>query len=191
MSARSLIVLVVAVCAAVHSSAQTLPQKAAIGADVQAQVPASVATPDSLIATLYRVISGGAGMKRDWELFRSLFYANARLMPTVADTTTKGFALRTLSPDDYVKMSAVRLEQGFFEREIFRKAEQYGHIYHAFSTYEARQNATDAQPFMRGINSIQLMHDGKRWWIVSILWDMERKDTPLPSQYMPTQQTRR
>lgn len=35
------------------------------------------------------------------------------------------------------------------------------------------------------------MHEGKRWWIVSILWDMERNDTPLPSQYVPTQQTQR
>jgi hypothetical protein len=27
-----------------------------------------------------------------------------------------------------------------------------------------------SEPFMRGINSIQLFNDGKRWWIVNIYW---------------------
>ena len=35
-------------------------------------------------------------------------------------------------------------------------------------------------PFGRGINSIQLFHDGDRWWVVSVLWDNERPGNPLP-----------
>ena len=34
--------------------------------------------------------------------------------------------------------------------------------------------------FVRGINTIQLMQDGARWWILSIGWDTEREDQPLP-----------
>jgi hypothetical protein len=36
----------------------------------------------------------------------------------------------------------------------------------------------------RGINSIQLMNDGSRWWIVSVFWDAERPDNPLPAEYL-------
>jgi hypothetical protein len=55
---------------------------------------------------------------------------------------------------------------------------------HVFSTYEARQKADDPKPFMRGINSIQLFNDGKRWWVVSILWQSESPDNPLPEKYL-------
>jgi hypothetical protein len=36
----------------------------------------------------------------------------------------------------------------------------------------------------RGINSIQPMNDGGRWWIVSVFWDAERPDNPLPAEYL-------
>lgn len=38
---------------------------------------------------------------------------------------------------------------------------------------------------MRGINSIQLFDDGNRWWIVSVYWQAETPDLPLPSAYLP------
>jgi hypothetical protein len=37
---------------------------------------------------------------------------------------------------------------------------------------------------MRGINSIQLFNDGKRWWILSIYWQHESKQHPLPKEYL-------
>jgi hypothetical protein len=36
---------------------------------------------------------------------------------------------------------------------------------------------------MRGINSIQLMNDGRRWWIVSVFWEAETPQTPIPKKY--------
>jgi hypothetical protein len=36
-----------------------------------------------------------------------------------------------------------------------------------FSSYESR-HAPGEKPFERGINSVQLLNDGKRWWVVSI-----------------------
>jgi hypothetical protein len=33
---------------------------------------------------------------------------------------------------------------------------------------------------VRGINSIQLFHDGTRWWVLGIAWDNERPGNPLP-----------
>src|SRR5205807_6267219 len=132
---------------------------------------ADVATIDSMVAALYDVISGPPGA-RNWDRFRSLFIPGARLIPTSRRPTGE-VGSRVLSPDDYVQRSAPLIEKnGFFEREISRRAEQFGNIAHIFSTYESR-HAKDAQPFQRGINSIQLMNDGKRWWIVTIFWQGE------------------
>ena len=75
---------------------------------------------------------------------------------------------------------------GFFEREIARKTEAYGNIMHVFSTYESRRTGDPAEkPFARGINSIQLLKDGNRWWVVSIFWDAERPGNEIPAQYLP------
>ena len=62
--------------------------------------------------------------------------------------------------------------------------EKFGHIAHIFSTYESRRKADDPAPFARGINSFQLMNDGKRWWIVTIFWEAEGPDNPIPAEYL-------
>jgi len=55
-----------------------------------------------------------------------------------------------------------------------------------FSTYESKRTLKDEKPFMRGINSIQLWYDGKRWWVITILWQSESEDTPIPAKYIGT-----
>ena len=90
-----------------------------------------------------------------------------------------------MTPGDYAASSGPALERsGFFEREIARRTERFGSVLHVFSTYESRRAASDAAPFARGINSIQLVNDGTRWWVVTILWDSERKDNPIPAAYL-------
>jgi hypothetical protein len=89
-----------------------------------------------------------------------------------------------LSPDDYIKRANDALLKGFFEREVSKKVDGFGTILHVFSTYESRRAATDEKPFARGINSIQLMQHGGRWWVVTVLWDQERPDNPIPPKYL-------
>jgi hypothetical protein len=74
---------------------------------------------------------------------------------------------------------------GFYEWEVARTAERFGNVAHAMSTYETRWSADDAEPFMRGINSIQLLEQGGRWWVVTIFWDNEGPDKPIPDRYLP------
>ena len=88
------------------------------------------------------------------------------------------------------KAAAARKEKGeapagFFEREIARRTDCFGDVCQVFSTYESRHAQSDAAPFQRGINSIQLLRDGNRWWIASVVWDAERPDNPIPAQYLP------
>ncbi|MET0208460.1 MAG: hypothetical protein ABW220_05430, partial [Burkholderiaceae bacterium] len=88
--------------------------------------------------------------------------------------------------EDYIGRNAKAFAtMGFFEREAARTSESFGQIAHVFSTYESRHAAGDAKPFQRGINSIQLAYDGKRWWIVNLVWRAEDKALPLPERYLP------
>jgi hypothetical protein len=141
--------------------------------------PADVASLDAIMRAVYDVISGPAGQRRDWSRMRSLFTANARLMPL----GPRG--LRSGSVEDYIASSGPLLEgEGFFEREIHRVTEEYGDIAHVFSTYEARRTA-GGPVFLRGINSFQLVRHGGRWWVVSIMWQAETPQTPIPARYLP------
>lgn len=146
--------------------------------------PADVGSLEAILDSLYDSISGPAG-SRDWNRLRGLFLPGARLIPAVHqdDGTT---AARVLTVDEFIKASEPRLKQeGFFEREIHRRIERFGSVAHVFSTYESRHALTDARPFTRGINSIQLFFDGHRWWVVTILWDRERPDQPIPASQLP------
>jgi hypothetical protein len=147
--------------------------------------PADVKSVDAIVAALYDVISGPAGQKRDWDRMRSLFVPGARLIPSVANPSG-GATARVLDVDGYIQRASTVLERdGFFEHEIARKTDAFGNIAHLFSTYESRHAAADAAPFARGINSIQLLKDGDRWWIVTVYWDAERPGNTIPAQYLP------
>jgi hypothetical protein len=143
--------------------------------------PADVASIDAIITAAYDSISGPAGEKRDWERERSLYYPGARLIPTAKPGANSELAPQMLDIDGFIaRVEPYFAEHGFFEKEIARRIEQFGHIAHAWSTYESRHSADDAHPFMRGINSIQLFYDGNRWWIVTIYWQQESTEHPLP-----------
>lgn len=148
---------------------------------------ADVATLDAAIAALYDSISGPAG-KRDWDRFRSLFAPGARLIANGIRPTGEVVS-RVMTVDDYAQRNGPFFEQnGFFEREISRRIEKFANIAHVFSTYDSRHAKDDAKPFARGINSIQLMNDGKRWWIMTVFWQGEDEKNPLPGEYLRSRQ---
>lgn len=148
--------------------------------------PADVASEDAILRALYDVISGPKGAPRNWTRFRSLFVPGARLMPTIVRDSGRRSDLLVWTPDEYVTVAGEALTgMGFFERELHRTTERYGNIVQVFSTYDSKRTLEDPQPFARGINSIQLLKDGGRYWIVSIFWDSERPGNAIPPQYLP------
>lgn len=152
--------------------------------------PADVSSLDGIIKAVYEVISGDAGVKRDWDRFRTLFHKDARMIPTGKNPNTNLFGATAITPEDYVKRAGGFLEkEGFHEQEIGRKTEIYGNIAHVFSAYEGRNKLSDKTPFLRGINSFQLINDGQRWWVVTIFWQQETPDNPLPKEYLKMQKS--
>ncbi len=144
-----------------------------------------VSIVDNIIKTLYSVISGDKGVERDWDLFRQLFYDNAMLIPLGKSKEGK-IEARYMSPEDYIQGSGEYLiNNGFIEEEIHRVTDSFGKITQVFSTYQAFKSSTDKEPFVRGINSIQLMKDVDRWWILNISWDSESEEQKIPRKYLP------
>ncbi|MGD2128505.1 MAG: hypothetical protein PVJ33_00965 [Lysobacterales bacterium] len=145
--------------------------------------PEDVASPDAIIKAMYETISGPAG-KRNWYRERSLYLEGARLIPTGNRVHGKN-GLQVLSVDEWIaEVEPFFLENDFWETEIMRQMHRFGNVVQAFSTYEARYKQ-DEPPVARGINSIQLLFREDRWWIVSVMWDNESKDNPIPGEYLP------
>jgi hypothetical protein len=146
-----------------------------------------VSSIDAIIDAAYEVISGPAGKKRNWDRERSLFLPGARLIPTATVPGRNDVELTPLilDVDGYIqRVEPIFAENGFYEKEVARRTEQFGRIAHVWSTYESRHREDDPEPFMRGINSIQLFNDGQRWWIVNIYWQHETAENPLPEKYL-------
>lgn len=163
-------------------------QQTAPAADPFASIPAArpedVKSLDAIVAALYDVISGDAGVQRDWNRFRSLFYPGARMIPSGKNAKTGKVGARIASPEAYIQANESFLEgEGFHELELGRHVDSFGTLSQVFSAYEARNKKSDAKPFLRGINSIQLLNDGSRWWVLTIAWAPETADNPLPERF--------
>lgn len=148
--------------------------------------PADVSTLDGIMKAVYDVISGDAAAPRNWDRFRSLFHKDARMIPTGKNAKTGAVGASVLTPEDYIKRTETFFaKEGFYETELARRVETYGHITHVFSTYASfHSKKADEKPFARGINSFQLMYDGTRWWVVTIYWEGETTENPLPEKYL-------
>jgi len=138
------------------------------------------ASIDGIIKALYEVISGPAGAPRDWAREKKLFYPGARLAPTRVKPEGSGGVADVFDLDGYIaSRSPMFAKDSFFERETARHTFRFGHFAHVLSAYDLSR-APGARPFVRGVNSIDLLHDGSRWWVLSIAWNNESPDNPLP-----------
>jgi len=173
---------VAAVCLIGGSSIAQPPQKVDVPAiDPRAEDVSSI---DGIIKAYYGVISGPEGQPRQWSRDRTLYIPDIRFVAMSEDKNGQARA-QVATHQQFVDASNPSLvKDGFYESEIHRVTEKFGHIAHVFSTYESRQKK-DGPVIARGINSMELFYDGKRWWIASAIWDDERPDNPIPAEYLP------
>ncbi len=145
----------------------------------------SPGTPEEMGMIREKLIEHGIGVSTRFRL-RGLEVSRIEAL----SDAVFGFAITLLVvslevPRKFIASSGKFMEeQGFFEKSIANHVETFGNIVHAFSVYEGRHDTADAKPFVRGINSIQLMNDGQRWWVVTIFWQAEDAANPLPKKYL-------
>jgi hypothetical protein len=143
----------------------------------------NVSTLDGIIKAYYDVVTVKKGGKVYFER-DSLIHWPGVLVGAVSVSKNSKPAMHYFTLKEYHRLSDASLEKdGFDEREISRKVEKFGAIYHVWSTYESRNDA--GGPIIeRGINSIELFYDGTRFWIMGWFYDGERKDNPIPAEYL-------
>jgi hypothetical protein len=146
--------------------------------------PEDVGTLDDIMKAFYEVISGPAGQPRQWSRDSSLYIPDIRFVAMSIDKQGKPVA-QIANHQQFVDASNdYFLKEGFYEQEIHRVTQRFGNITHIWSTYESR-NKTDGPVIARGINSVELFWDGRRWWIASAIWDDERPDNPIAPEFLP------
>lgn len=143
--------------------------------------PKDVESIDQIIKTLYEVISGPAG-PRNWERFHSMFHKDA-YMAAMVPSQSGGQQLKKFTPKEYEKSNGPFFNQfGFFEKEIGRTVDQFGTIAQVFTAYEFTAQTPQPQT-QRGINSVEMIYENGRWWIMSIVWTNENAQNPIPEKY--------
>ncbi len=173
-----------AICAillAAAAGAQSSTTRASAG-------PSDGASVDAILDALYASVSHPDAVEPDWARMRKIFLPVGMLIPPKRANQDMFTVVDVDGFRDLVRKGADAAKQrgessAFFEKEVARRLDCFGNVCQAFSTYEARRAPTDEKPFVRGINSIQLLNDGERWWVASIVWDTEREKNPIPPEY--------
>jgi hypothetical protein len=156
-------------------------------ATAQVAAEADVASPEAIVLATYASIQRAPGENFQWDRFRSLFAPDALLIP---NTEQRGGEFDVISPEGFISWidSVTTIggptDKGFAEEEIHHVVERYGDVAQVFSTYQ-KHFWEDDEILGRGINSFQLVQNGGRWWIVSIIWDEETGAGPIPADYLP------
>jgi hypothetical protein len=145
--------------------------------------PEDVSSLDGIMKAFYEVISGPAGEVRQWSRDRTLYIPGVRFVSMGVNAKGEPVA-HVMDHQQFVDSTDTDLTaKGFFEAEIHRETKRFGNIAHIFSTYESRITK-DGLVIARGVNSIELFWDGKRWWIAGAIWDEERNGNLLPKEFL-------
>ena len=124
---------------------------------------------DELMRVFYEVISFEDGGAPDWERMASLFSPHARitrLTPEGVDYMDLG-SFRDMA-EELIELGAFT---SFYEREIARRADQYGDVLHVASAYETKISPVALDHLERGVNSLQLIREADSWKILNLCWD--------------------
>lgn len=145
--------------------------------------PEDVSTLDGIIKAYYEVVSAAAGESIDSARDSTLHLPGAQVL-IVRNDNEGNAAPRKMSLAEFHEGAGGVRETGFFEYEIHRESARHGAVAHVWSTYEWKTEK-DGPVEGRGVNSIQLMYDGQRWWITSWMYDGRTNAPDVPQEYLP------
>jgi len=148
--------------------------------------PADVASIDAVVDAYYGSLSGEGGGRRAHKRRYASLFAKSALVVTPTLQNERGEMIPNVRPiADWMTRYPDERDNSFYEWEVARRTEQFGHMAHVYSTYEIRDKKTDPQPRRHGVTSFNLAFIDGRWWIVTLQWSGLQADLPLPERYQP------
>jgi len=138
-----------------------------------------VITIDALIKASYEVVSGEKGAKRQWNRDNNLHHPKA--IYSYFDREKQKQVTMTLQ-EFHKETDEMVFGTAFYESEINREVRIFGTIAHVWSTYETKLEK-EGEVARRGINSIQLIYENNRWYIISLTFCGETNNNIIPKTF--------
>lgn len=146
-----------------------------------------VSSIDSIVTSVYKVVSGEKGEDRDWDLHRTIFHPDAQIVTNYVNDEGD-YQIHFNDIEEYVDNYREYFKKNdLHEVDVNRKIEVFGNLAHVLSTFESYRKPDDSAPYKQGIASLQLYNDGERWWVVSMYYKNETDEDKIPEEYLPTQ----
>jgi len=145
--------------------------------------PEDVASIDGMMKAFYEVVNVAPDAPRQWSRDRTLYAPWIRFV-AIGSPLGGRPTIEVFTHQQLCDATEPLIREGFSEREIFRTTKRYGNIAHVDSTYETLIGKGKSLR-SRGVNSIDLYFDGQRWWMVSVIWQTEDAEHPIPPEYLP------
>lgn len=144
-------------------------------------------TPEAVVQALYDALSEPSERERDWDRLRALCLPSARFLiarwPDADGDPVED--LREWDVEEFIQ-DARRFyrNEGVWEREVWGRTEWFGNVAHRLSSYESKTGSPDSEPAGRGVNCLELVRSGGRWWLVNVVWDVESPGQAIPKEYL-------
>lgn len=157
------------------------PRLAASKATHTTAKPDDVSSIERIIAASYDALTEPAGTPRQWERYLNLYDPAARFVS--ASTDAAGHAIiHRWSREEYVAAADDYLvKTGFTDRKLGCVTNQFGNVATVRCGFEGLEQSKLVE---RGVAMFQLYNDGQRWWILSVVWDKESPDNPIPPELL-------
>lgn len=145
-----------------------------------APIPPGADTPEGVVHALYDLCTFDAGTLPDWDLMRSYFLPQATVVLRTSRDANTIFDLEGFIGDwlRFIERDSVE-ERGFTEEIVRMSATVFGDMAHILVLYQASFPDWERPP-QPGVDSIQLIKNGGRWWIVSITNEVPTPSRPIP-----------
>ena len=145
--------------------------------------PEDVASPKGLVLALHDSISGPIG-PFSWGRFRSLFLPMATIGEAGLDPGEKPHIVFQSINNWILSVRDLRPSVSVYETVYKIRIEQFGSIATAFYNHNSvtsEKGKTD----IRRVNTCEMLYDGNRWWIASVVWNDSSKNWDLPEDLQP------
>ncbi len=128
------------------------------------------ATLENLMAAMYRSVSGPErGL--DNELQRLVFAPDARLTRTGKNDDGSVWR-QDMNLDEYEADTREFLAAtDFYEIETAQQVMYSAPFAYLLSEYVAKANPAADEVILEGVNSVQCLFDGARWWVTQLTWN--------------------